>query len=55
MYGPAGTGGTRRIVQNGREVYRFAVNVMGESAARAVEGAVPVYDSIAEFELICLG
>jgi 3-oxoacyl-[acyl-carrier-protein] synthase-3 len=27
------------IVQNGREVYRFAVNVMGESALRAVENA----------------
>ncbi|HVF10078.1 MAG TPA: beta-ketoacyl-ACP synthase III [Abditibacteriaceae bacterium] len=26
----------RRIVQNGREVYRFAVNVMGESALRAL-------------------
>lgn len=37
--GPSGTGGTRRIVQNGREVYRFAVNVMGASAARAVENA----------------
>ena len=27
------------IVQNGREVYRFAVNVMGESALRAVANA----------------
>lgn len=27
------------IVQNGREVYRFAVNIMGESALRAVENA----------------
>ncbi len=27
----------RRIYQNGREVYKFAVHVMGESAARAVE------------------
>lgn len=25
-----------RIIQNGREVYRFAVNVMGESASRAL-------------------
>jgi 3-oxoacyl-[acyl-carrier-protein] synthase-3 len=38
-HGPGGTGGTRRIVQNGREVYRFAVNVMGASAVRAVENA----------------
>jgi 3-oxoacyl-[acyl-carrier-protein] synthase-3 len=30
---------TPHIVQNGREVYRFAVNVMGESAVRAVEKA----------------
>ena len=27
------------IVQNGREVYRFAVNIMGESAVRALENA----------------
>jgi 3-oxoacyl-[acyl-carrier-protein] synthase-3 len=27
------------IVQNGREVYRFAVNVMGESALRALNNA----------------
>lgn len=27
------------IVQNGREVYRFAVNIMGESALRAVKNA----------------
>lgn len=27
----------RRIIQNGREVYRFAVNIMGESALRALE------------------
>ena len=27
----------RAIYQNGREVYRFAVNVMGESAARALQ------------------
>lgn len=27
------------IIQNGREVYRFAVNVMGESALRAVKNA----------------
>jgi 3-oxoacyl-[acyl-carrier-protein] synthase-3 len=33
------TGETQYVVQNGREVYRFAVNVMGESAARAVEHA----------------
>lgn len=26
-----------RIIQNGREVYRFAVNIMGESAVRALE------------------
>jgi 3-oxoacyl-[acyl-carrier-protein] synthase-3 len=33
------TGETQYVVQNGREVYRFAVNVMGESAARAVQNA----------------
>jgi 3-oxoacyl-[acyl-carrier-protein] synthase III len=27
----------RRIYQNGREVYKFAVHVMGESAVRALE------------------
>ncbi len=26
-----------RIIQNGREVYRFAVNIMGESAMRALQ------------------
>jgi 3-oxoacyl-[acyl-carrier-protein] synthase-3 len=31
--------GDRRIYQNGREVYRFAVNVMGESALRALGNA----------------
>lgn len=29
----------RHVHQNGREVYRFAVNVMGESALRAVQAA----------------
>jgi 3-oxoacyl-[acyl-carrier-protein] synthase-3 len=33
------TGESQYVVQNGREVYRFAVNVMGESALRAVENA----------------
>jgi 3-oxoacyl-[acyl-carrier-protein] synthase-3 len=31
--------GDRRIYQNGREVYRFAVNVMGESAVKALQNA----------------
>ena len=31
--------GDRRILQSGREVYKFAVNVMGESAARAVKNS----------------
>lgn len=31
------TGESQYVVQNGREVYRFAVNVMGESALRAIE------------------
>ena len=34
-----GGSGRCRVYQNGREVYRFAVNVMGESALRAVENA----------------
>ena len=34
-----GEPGRSRVYQNGREVYRFAVNVMGESALRAVENA----------------
>ena len=34
-----GAPGQKRVYQNGREVYRFAVNVMGESALRAVENA----------------
>lgn len=29
----------RKVFQNGKEVYRFAVNVMGESAVRAAENA----------------
>ena len=29
----------RRIFQNGREVYKFAVQIMGETAARALENA----------------
>jgi 3-oxoacyl-[acyl-carrier-protein] synthase-3 len=29
----------RRVFQNGKEVYRFAVNVMGESAVRAAQNA----------------
>ena len=33
------SGDTQYLVQNGREVYRFAVNVMGESALRAVKNA----------------
>jgi 3-oxoacyl-[acyl-carrier-protein] synthase-3 len=33
------TGESQYVVQNGREVYKFAVNVMGESAVRAVEKA----------------
>jgi len=47
--GPTGTGGTRRIVQNGREVYKFAVNVMGASASRAVENAGLSSDDIDVF------
>ncbi|HEX8834531.1 MAG TPA: beta-ketoacyl-ACP synthase III [Abditibacteriaceae bacterium] len=41
-----GSVGDRRIFQNGREVYRFAVNVMGESAARALDSAGISGDSI---------
>lgn len=33
------TGDSQYIVQNGREVYKFAVNVMGASALRAVENS----------------
>lgn len=39
-------GESQYIVQNGREVYRFAVNVMGESALRAVENAGLDYHDI---------
>lgn len=34
-----GVAGGRRVVQNGREVYKFAVNIMGESAERALSKA----------------
>jgi 3-oxoacyl-[acyl-carrier-protein] synthase-3 len=33
---PAGEVQDRRIYQNGREVYKFAVHIMGESAVRAL-------------------
>ena len=36
---PGAPQGDRRILQSGREVYKFAVNVMGESAARAVKNS----------------
>ena len=34
---PDGGSGSRRVVQNGREVYKFAVHAMGESASRALQ------------------
>lgn len=36
---PGASPGDRRIYQSGREVYKFAVNVVGESALRAVKNA----------------